>query len=199
MVKNLRKMLLCAIVLLTTGLLVLSHTNRSKQETAYNCVLVDSIDSITLKKDSLKNLMIDEVQNFIDNNAPKAHKDIAPLLVDNALEHNIDIAFIMAQAQFETNFGTAGAGRPSSRYSLFGVTGKFKDYEDAINKYITLLQNYYLIKGKTEQHLMTNYVNSSGNRYAANQNYESRLRDYYNGIIKKSNIRDIQIEYDNLG
>lgn len=197
-------MLLCAFVFITTGLLAMAATNRcqhntNQEDTAYNQNQMETIDSISFKKDSLKNLMIDEAQNFINSKAPKAHKDIPQLLVDNALEHNIDIAFIMAQAHYETNFGTAGAGKPNSRYSLFGVNGKFKNYEDAIDKYISLLQDKYLTNGRTEQHLMKNYVNNTGHRYATSTSYESKLKKYYKGIITTSNIRDIQIEYNNLG
>lgn len=203
MVKKLSKskMLLCAIVFIATALLAISSNSRcqAKEDTAYNQKsITNTIDSTNLKKDSLRNLMIDEVQTYINKNAPKAHKDLPTLLVDNGLQHNIDIAFMMAQAQYETSFGTAGAGRPSSRYSLFGVNGKFKNYEDAICKYITLLKNNYLTKGKTEQHLMKNYTNNNGNRYCPNSNYEAKLRKYYNSVIRVSNIRDFQKEFINL-
>lgn len=202
MVKNLIKMLLCATIFSTT--VIIAYASRDYKHSDINnaqnsaCNYKTMVDSTIIKKDSLRNLMIDEVQSFIDKKAPKAHKDIAPLLVDNGLQHDIDIAFMMAQAQYETSFGTAGAGRPSARYSLFGVNGKFKNYEDAINKYITLLKEKYLTKGKTEQHLMRNYTNVNGHRYSTNDKYESNLREYYDKVIKVSNIRDIQRVYRTL-
>lgn len=206
MVKNLIKMLLCATILSTTVIIAYASrdfkrpeiTNTQNSACNSNTMVNQTVDSTIIKKDSLRNLMIDEVQTLIYKNAPKAHKDIATLLVDNGLQHDIDIVFMMAQAQYETSFGTAGAGRPSSRYSLFGVDGRFKNYEDAINKYIILLKEKYLIKGKTEQHLMRNYTNVNGHRYASNTKYESNLKGYYDNLIKVSNIRDIQMEYKAL-
>lgn len=214
MVKNSIKMLLCALILLTTGILAYPSINNEgniqkyTQDSACNYLRITPIDDslpnineyiiIQHKKDSLRNLMIREVQDFIDNKAPKAHSDIAALLVDNGLNEDIDIAFMMAQAHLETNFGTAGAGKPSSRHSLFGVNGKFKNYSDAIVKYTQLLKKNYLTHGRTEQDLMSRYTTSRGSRYCPNPSYEATLRNYYKGVTLVSNIRDIQKQYNAL-
>lgn len=214
MVKNSIKMLLCALILLTTGILAYPSINNEgniqkyTQDSACNYLRITPIDDSLLnineyiiiqhKKDSLRNLMIREVQDFIDNKAPKAHSDIAALLVDNGLNEDIDIAFMMAQAHLETNFGTAGAGKPSSRHSLFGVNGKFKNYSDAIVKYTQLLKKNYLTHGRTEQDLMSRYTTSRGSRYCPNPSYEATLRNYYKGVTLVSNIRDIQKQYNAL-
>lgn len=213
MVKNSIKMLLCALILLTTGILAYPSINNEgniqkyTQDSACNYLRITPIDDSLLnineyiiqqKKDSLRNLMIREVQDFIDNKAPKAHSDIAALLVDNGLNEDIDIAFMMAQAHLETNFGTAGAGKPSSRHSLFGVNGKFKNYSDAIVKYTQLLKKNYLTHGRTEQDLLSKYTTSRGSRYCPNPSYEATLRNYYRGVTLVSNIRDIQKQYNAL-
>lgn len=206
-------MLLCAIILLTTGILAypsiynIEDIQKSTQDTARNYQKLTTIDDSLLiikeynikhKKDSLRKLMIKEVQNFINNNAPKAHSDIAEILVNHGLKEDIDIAFMMAQSHCETKFGTAGAGRQSSRHSLFGVNGKFTDYSDATIKYIQLLKKSYLTKGRTEQDLLYKYTTTKGNRYCPNPSYEATLRKYYRGVNATSNIKYYQKQYNNL-
>ena len=103
---------------------------------------------------------------------------------------------MMAQTQIETCYGTTGAGRESSRRSMFGVIQKrYPNYEDAINHYCEVLKKYYLVKGKTEQHLMSKYVTSKGGRYASNPRYETELRTAYNHIKRTTNISSLQEEY----
>ncbi len=103
---------------------------------------------------------------------------------------------MMAQTQIETCYGTTGAGRESSRRSMFGVIQKrYPNYEDAINHYCEVLKKYYLVKGKTEQHLMTKYVTGTGGRYAGNPRYEIELRTAYNHIKRTTNIYSLQEEY----
>ena len=120
--------------------------------------------------DTLKKKLVAEVHEYIKNTAPNAHNTISEHLVNHCLEHNVDICFVMAQTQNETNFGTMGVGRESSRRSLFGVYKKsYVDYKAAISDYFYILKGSYLVKGKTEQDLMKNYVNSRGARYASDR------------------------------
>lgn len=176
----------------------LTMTNDIKEE---NVVLIDTISKTpsVSKKDSIKNKLIEEVENYAYCMFPKTHKTIPTSIVENGLKNDIDIMFMMAQTQIETSFGTAGAGRETSRRSLFGVAiKKYGTYESAVQSYISILKKYYLTKGRTEQHLMNRYTTTSGARYAGDPNYEARLKSTYSVIKKKTNISKLQKEYREL-
>ena len=65
-----------------------------------------------------------------------------------------------------------------------------------INHYCEVLKTYYLVKGRTEQNLMVNYVTASGGRYAGNPRYEVELRTAYNRIKRITSIHSLQEEYN---
>ena len=154
---------------------------------------------LTIKKDSIKNELIKEVQSYVKRLAPKSHNFIPTYLVHAGLNHNIDICFMMAQTELETRFGTLGAGREVSRRSMFGVANKkYINYNDAIEDYCKLLKTRYLSKNKNEQHLLTKYVTLSGRRYAENPHYEKKLTRTYLKIKRSSNIYNLQEKYHKL-
>ena len=156
---------------------------------------ITKIDTVQIK-DSIQNELINEVSLYIKRQAPKSHQFIPKYLVQAGLTNNIDICFMMAQTQIETCYGTTGAGRESSRRSMFGIIQKrYSNYEDAINHYCEVLKKYYLVKGRTEQHLMKRYVTTNGGRYASDPNYEATLRKTYHDISKKTNIKELQTKY----
>lgn len=201
-----KRVLLCALLI---SLPLLKHLANKTDSNNFNKVemcnnindTVQNYSDINLgqlisPKDSIKNELIDEVEDYIYTNFPKTHKRIPTSIVENGLEHEIDILFMMAQTQLETQFGTLGAGRESSRRSLFGVAiRKYPDYDTAIEDYIAILKKSYLTKGRTEQHLMRNYVTIRGGRYAGNPNYEVELRKTYNDIARKTKIKNLQDKY----
>ena len=164
-------------------------------------VLIDSIETTPSvnPKDSIKDKLIEEVENYIYGRFPKAHETIPTSIVENGLESGIDIVFMMAQTQIETSFGTAGAGRETSRRSLFGVAiKKYASYDLAIKDYIGILKKWYLTRGRTEQHLMNRYTTSGGGRYAENPRYEVELKGAYADIKRQTNISSLQTEYREL-
>lgn len=153
------------------------------------------IDTISTQ-DSIRDALICEVQDYLKKQSPNSHKFIPKYIVYAGLTHDIDICFMMAQTQIETNYGTMGAGRECSRRSLFGVAiRRYGDYETAINDYCILLKKSYIGKGRTEKHLMTKYVTHGGARYASNPNYEKDLQIAYNNIKKETNIYNLQNEW----
>jgi len=156
---------------------------------------ITKIDTIQIK-DSMQNKLIDEVSKYVKKQAPRSHQFIPKYLVQAGLNNNIDICFMMAQTQIETCFGTTGAGRESARRSMFGVIKRhYSTYEAAINHYCEVLKKYYLVKGRTEQHLLTKYVTGTGGRYAENPRYEIELRTTYNQIKRTTKIHSLQEEY----
>ena len=161
-------------------------------------VLLDSVDvaEIISPRDSIKKKLIEEVEGYIYKGFPKTNKTIPQSIVEKGLENNVDIIFMMAQTQIETSFGLAGAGRETSRRSLFGVAlRKYGSYDEAIGDYVDILKKKYLVNGKTEKHLMNNYVTKGGSRYAGNPKYEVELRSAYNRIRSKTKIKTLQTEY----
>jgi flagellum-specific peptidoglycan hydrolase FlgJ len=164
--------------------------------------IVDSVQIQKMKIDSIENELITNVSNYIKEQAPNSHDSLSIYLVKYALNYDIDLCFMMSQTEIETNYGTLGAGRETSKKSLFGVhiypNTPFKgypDYDSAIEAYCKLLKKSYLVKGRDEHFLMNNYINSSGNRYASDSTYENALKMKYNIISKNTNINELQSEY----
>lgn len=157
-----------------------------------------AVDTVKLR-DSIEHELVSEVTKYIQTKTTNHHQFIPKYLVHSALNYDIDICFMMAQTQIETCYGTTGAGRETSRRSLFGVSiQKYDNYEEAINKYCSLIKEKYLGNKKTEQHLLTRYVTLKGGRYASNPNYERELRTAYNHIKKNTRIYNLQQEYKNM-
>jgi flagellum-specific peptidoglycan hydrolase FlgJ len=169
-------------------------------------IQIETVDSLEIKQnklDSIKFELILSVSEYIKNQAPKCHDSIPYYLVEHALNYDIDLCFMMSQTQLETNFGTLGAGRETSKRSLFGVhiypNTPFKGYPNyniAIESYCKLLKKSYLVKGRDEHFLMNNYINISGNRYAGSSEYEVHLKYAYRNIRKNTNIEDLQTLYN---
>lgn len=156
-------------------------------------------DSLTKmnKKDSLRNKLINDVNIHIRRNFRIHDSNLPMYLVEYSLKYNIDLCFMMAQTAIETGFGTAGAGRPSSRHSLFGVCKRYSNYDKAVEDYCKLLRKSYLGKRKTEYDLMKNYVTLGGDRYAASRGYEQKLSKEYKRIRNKTQIYELWKELKN--
>lgn len=149
------------------------------------------------KKDSLRNKLIDDVNIHISRNYRIHDSNLPMYLVDYSLKYNIDLCFMMAQTTIETGFGTAGAGRPSSRHSLFGVCKRYSNYNNAIEDYCKLLRRSYLGDSKTEHDLMKNYVTLGGARYAGGRGYERDLSEEYKRIRNRTQIYELWTELKN--
>jgi flagellum-specific peptidoglycan hydrolase FlgJ len=187
-------MLFCSTPIINSKQTVYKAPNIEVVETT-----IDTVIDNDIIKDSIKNEIIQEVAKYIKTKTSKSHEFIPKYLVHAGLSNNIDICFMMAQTQIETNYGTLGAGRESSRRSMFGVIKRnYPDYESAINHYCEVLKKYYLVKGRTEQHLMTKYVTSKGGKYAGDPNYEKSLKTAYNSIKRSTKIYSLQQEYYRL-
>ena len=187
-------MLFCSTPIINSKQVVYKAPNIEVAETT-----IDNAIDNNIIKDSIKNEIIQEVAKYIKTKTSKSHEFIPKYLVHAGLSNNIDICFMMAQTQIETNYGTLGAGRESSRRSMFGVIKRnYSDYESAINHYCEVLKKYYLVKGRTEQHLMTKYVTSKGGKYAGDPNYEKSLKTAYNSIKRSTKIYSLQQEYCKL-
>ena len=148
-------------------------------------------DNLELDYYGAKDVLVDTIDNYI--------KEIAPSSVMNGLafvnkcdEYNMDLFFVIAQAQVESSFATTGLGQKmNSAFNVKAYDGKGAKHMDkhshpdeSIEPYIKLLKNDYLYdvttgETKTEMDLMNNYVNFEGKRYATNPDYERMMLSTY--------------------
>lgn len=155
-------------------------------------------------RDSVKQMLIEEVDNYITTNYPKS-KLTPDSLVNNCLEHNFNIAFALAQGVAESGLGSAGlAKRTNSVWNVGahdswtvqqikknGFTYPTQDH--SIIPYIQLVKNKYMGPNKTHKDLLKKYVvNGTNKRYATNPKYELHLRTLYDSISRSTNINELQ-------
>lgn len=158
--------------------------------------------------DSVKTQLIIEVDTYINTIAPSSNLD-GEIVVDMCCEYNIDIAFVLAQGQIESHFGTTGtASKTNSVFNVGAYDGYsaakqrangfgFSHPNESVEPYLILLTSKYLVNGKTINDLMYAYVNHLGMRYASDTRYEYMLRSVYNKINSKTNINSLYNEYIN--
>jgi hypothetical protein len=96
----------------------------------------------------------------------------------------VDLA--LAQGQLETRFGTDDSGRPNFANNIYNV-GEFDagtteqgaaidSPQEGLEAYFALMASDYLADHSAEE-LLENFVNTDGNRYASNPDYEQTLAD----------------------
>lgn len=135
------------------------------------------------------------VDKYIKNVAPHSNVD-ALYLITLCDEYNIDIRFVMSQAQLESHFGTRGmAARTNQMFNIgaydnknYEKINKVYKYENvnlSIEPYLRLLKSKYLIN-KNEKSLLNNYTDIYNKRYASDKTYEQKLTCIYNNINDSS-------------
>lgn len=153
-----------------------------------------------------KAMVIEEIDNYIDSVANNSCLN-GITLFEACDKYNIDICFVMAQAQIESHFGTTGvASKTNSVWNVMAYDGRtaedmnkkghgFDHPDKSITPYLELLKNRYLSYNKTEYDLLRNYVDINGKRYASDKNYENKLSNLYNRIVENTNIFNYYQEY----
>jgi flagellum-specific peptidoglycan hydrolase FlgJ len=114
-------------------------------------------------------------------------------LVSVAESRDFDLPFLMAAAHLESCFGATPRAKKTN--SVFSVgcydNGKdavtYADPNDSVDAYVNLLNNHYLVGGKTIYDLMApgQFVNELGKRYASNKAYEGKIKAIRNSIIRR--------------
>ena len=121
-------------------------------------------------------------------------------------EGNIDLFFVLAQGHIESHFGTKGmALKTNSVFNIFAYDGhdyqkinkkgKYKHPDLSLIPYIKLLNDKYLVDGKTEKDLMVNFVDVNGNRYASSKDYENNLTNMYNRYTSNKRLMNCYRSY----
>ena len=153
-----------------------------------------------------KDALVDVVDSYI--------KEIAPSSVMNGIafvnkcdEYNMNLFFVIAQAQIESSFATKGLGQKmNSAFNVKAYDGKGSKYmdkydhpDDSIEPYIILVKKNYMGDSKTEMDLMNNYVNFEGKRYATNPDYEAMMLSTYKKLIDRyDKVYDEYLKYKTL-
>ena len=153
-----------------------------------------------LTYDSLKSVLVEQVNSYIQQSAPTSALD-GLVVVNNCIDYDIDICFVLAQGEIESHFGTKGLARKTN--SVFNVyayddkklheinkNGKYKHPDDSVEPYIELLKREYLVENKTEYDMLKKYVNYCGNRYASAPDYEQKLSSKIEKIHQTTDIEN---------
>lgn len=157
----------------------------------------------------VKGELTKEVASYIEQVAPSSQVS-ASHLVKGCHEYDVDIIFVLAQGTIESHFATRGIGGKIN--SIFNVcvydnikssNGVNKTHcyihpDDSIEPYLQLLRESYLVNGKTEQDLLTNYVNMHGHRYASNPQYEIQLASVIRRIKHTTKIDSLNYRYKEI-
>lgn len=172
------------------------HINEIKYSYAYDCIREAEIQYWDYKYK-----LTNEVQRYIDSIAPTSNLR-GYAIVEQCEKYNVDIKFVLTQAEIESHFGTKGIGSKLNNvfnvgvfdgYSAERVAKNFK-YEypnESIEPYLKLLTENYLV-GKLETDLMDNYVDTNGRRYASDEEYETKFKSKYNLITFSTKIDTYQ-------
>lgn len=148
-----------------------------------------------------KEELVEEVEKYINSVAPNSAIN-AITLVNKCDEYNIDIIFVLAQAQKESHFGTMGmAAKTNSVFNVFAfdnyteedmrTLGKtYKHPDHSIEPYLKLLTSKYFVNGKTEKDMFDQFVDINGLRYASYEGYERDMRLLYNKIDSTTNLTE---------
>ena len=136
-----------------------------------------------------RDALVTSIDNYIQEIGPGSCLNGITIL-EKCEEHNVDIAFVLAQGQIESAFGTTGmAARTNSVFNVYAFDGMtvaqmidkgktFKHPDESVEPYLKLLRRRYLLD-KTEQDLLHNYVDCDGKRYASDKTYEGKLTTLY--------------------
>ena len=138
------------------------------------------------------------VKEYISDILSKHGKTLSDLrfnpdnLVIASYQYDYDLPLLLAQLQIESHFGTTERARITN--SMFSIGAyddgrdvvKYADQDSSIIPFIKTIKRDYLMNGEKEvDHLLQNFVNYDGNRYASYPKYESDLAKIRNSIISK--------------
>ena len=210
MKENFRSVLKYIVLGLFFGLISLSVymfiSVRERHYAEKNYVFEVYRENLELDYYRSKDALVDVVDSYIKEVAPSSIMN-GIAFVNKCDEYNMNLFFVMAQAQVESAFATKGLGQKmNSAFNVKAYDGKGSKYMDkyhhpdeSIEPYIVLIKNDYMGDSKTEMDLMDNYVNFEGKRYATNPDYEAMILSTYKKLIDRyDKVYDEYLKYKTL-
>lgn len=203
--KIIRQLLYIMVVLLSIAVVKINNNvNNLKShhlEVEGYSYPIDCVKEAELSYWEYKAQLTHEVQNYINTIAPTSNLR-AYAIIDECESYNVDVIFVLTQAQLESHFGTKGIGSKLNNVFNVGVFDGLshekvnKNYKydypnESIKPYLELLTTRYLVQ-KTEEDLMNKYVDINGKRYASDTHYEERFKSQYNYIKSNTKIEELQ-------
>jgi hypothetical protein len=191
------KRLLYAGVAATAIIAAINKQNMSQTDKDELTQIVLNDESLTEKnaKYDLKIKAVEDYMTYALNNQGYSLNStkLKPETFVEACETNgFDLPFVMAAAHLESCFGvTRRAKLTNSVFSEGSYDNgknvvKYSDPNESVYGYIDLLQRAYLVRGKTLSDLMIpgKFVNGIGKRYASDKDYEKKLKNVRDRIIR---------------
>ncbi len=167
-------------------------------------------ESNELKLQSTKAECVEKIDEYVHRIAPTSALN-GITIFNNCEEFDVDIAFVLAQGQIESHYGTVGmASKTNSVFNVYAYdnhkyedihpNGKYPHPDASIRPYLELLTNNYLLYGerenqKREVDMFDGYVDKNGNRYASDKDYEVKLMRMYENINRTTRLDSLQQEY----
>lgn len=184
-------LLLSAVILLS--IISLFGTDKDDEQ-KHNIEYSKNIyaEDLQLKFYASKNTLADSINEYIKEVAPHSAMN-AISFINECEEYDIDLFFVLAQCQLESNFATTGLGaKTRSAFNIKAYDGhsdkymdKFKHPDMSIKPYLNIIKTTYLDHDTTELNLLDNYINHNGDRYASDPQYEAKLRGIYAKLLSK--------------
>lgn len=164
------------------------------------------VERLESEFNSSREILADEIDKYIDSVAPKSTINTLTL-IDLSSKYNVDLFFILAQAHLESHFATKGtAAKTNSIFNVGAFDGDsaetqkkngygFEHPDFSIEPYLKLLTSDYLVNGKTELDLMSNFVNKHEKRYASYELYEISMKNIYDNMCNNKTLNDAYQNY----
>lgn len=210
MEEKFRKVLKYVVLGLFFGLISFTvHTISTVKERHYfekNYVFEVYRQNLELDYYGAKDTLTDAIDSYIREVAPSSVMN-GIAFVNKCDEHNMDLFFVIAQAQVESTFATKGLGQKmNSAFNVKAYDGKGSKHMDkyhhpdeSIEPYMMLVKKYYMSDSKTEMDLLDNYVDCNNKRYASNPNYESMMLYTYKKLVDRyGKLYDEYLKYKTL-
>lgn len=198
---KIKKLLLSGVAI--ASIIVYINSMNATMRQKENAIQIAKQEELRLKdsirRDSITRVKIDACQKYmskaLDNQGyNESSTQLTPkALVKASEKYSFDLPLLMAAAHLESCFGaTPRAKRTNSVYSVGAYDNgndmvTYSHPDESIDGYIRLINNDYLINGKTINDLLKpgGFINKNGHRYASKKNYEYLLRSVRNKIISQ--------------
>jgi len=179
--------LIAFIIALAAGFFYKKHLDYVDAPILYERYSIEELQQ--LRGETRDSLLI-EVDGYISSVNPKPLMS-ASLIVDNSLEHNMDISLLLSQAHLESQCGRLTGGTSS----VCGVAKKYSTQDEAIVDYIRLMKSRYVPEGRTTEMLINDgftAYRSKKYKYAEDPDYSYKVDSIRKRLLATTKIYELQ-------